>query len=84
MLRSAESGIEDLFNGYFEYLSVNIDDLKRAYIIMQKYQDIYLGIVDTSIVALAEKYEIRKVLTLDRRHFSLIKPDKIEYLELLP
>lgn len=51
---------------------------------MQKYQDIYLGIVDTSIVALAEKYEIRKVLTLDRRHFSLIKPDKIECLELLP
>ncbi len=76
--------IEDLFNGYFEYLSVSIDDLKRAYLIMNKYQDIYLGIVDTSIVALAEKYEIRKILTLDRRHFSLIKPNKIKYLELLP
>lgn len=76
--------IEDLFNGYFEHLSVSIDDLKRAYIIMQKYQDIYLGIVDTSIMALAEKYELRKILTLDRRHFSLIKPDKIEYFELLP
>ncbi|PHV64318.1 type II toxin-antitoxin system VapC family toxin [Cyanobacterium aponinum] len=76
--------IEDLFNGYFEYISVNIDDLKRAYIIMEKYQDIYLEIVDTSIVALAEKYEIRKILTLDRRHFSLIKPNKMEYIELLP
>ncbi|WP_330202870.1 type II toxin-antitoxin system VapC family toxin [Cyanobacterium sp. Dongsha4] len=54
--------IEDLFNGYFEYISVNIDDLKRAYIIMQKYQDIYLGIVDTSIIALAKLFKRKDTL----------------------
>ncbi len=43
-----------------------------------------IGIVDSSIVALAERYQIPRILTLDRRHFSLIQPKKLPYLELLP
>ncbi len=76
--------MEDLLGGYFSYLSVETRDLQRALEIMNQYKDVYLGIVDSSIVSLAERYEIRKILTLDRRHFSLIKPKKINYFELLP
>jgi uncharacterized protein len=76
--------LEDLFDGYFTYISVEVEDLKRASLIMQKYQDVYLGIVDSSVAALAERLRIRKILTLDRRHFCLIKPESIDYFELLP
>jgi hypothetical protein len=43
-----------------------------------------LGIVDASLVALAERLHIPKILTLDRRHFSLVQPEGISYSELLP
>jgi uncharacterized protein len=51
---------------------------------MKQYQGVPLGIVDSSIVALAERYQIPRIMTLDRRHFSLIQPKKLPYLELRP
>jgi predicted nucleic acid-binding protein len=35
-------------------------------------------------MALAERYQIKQILTLDRRHFSLVKPVNMDYFELLP
>jgi uncharacterized protein len=52
--------------------------------VIQKYRGVPLGLVDASLVALAERYQIRRILTLDRRHFSLIQPQTFDYLELLP
>ena len=51
---------------------------------MDIYQDAEVGLTDASIVALAERYKIRRVLTLDRRHFGMFRPEGLEYLELLP
>ncbi len=51
---------------------------------MARYQGVPLGLVDASLVALAERYQIQRILTLDRRHFSLIQPETMDYLELLP
>ena len=82
--RVANAFLKDLTEGYFNYLSVDLDDIKRAFEIINRYQDVSLGLVDSSLVALAERYRIRSILTLDRRHFTLIKPQKIDYLELLP
>ncbi|WP_204102279.1 MULTISPECIES: PIN domain-containing protein [Spirulina sp. CCY15215] len=76
--------LSDVLAGNFTYLQVELADLQRALEIMSQYKGVPLGLVDSSIVALAERYRIQKILTLDRRHFSLIRPAKIEYLELLP
>lgn len=51
---------------------------------MARYRDFPLGLVDASLVALAERYKIKQILTLDRRHFNSIQTEKIDYLELLP
>jgi uncharacterized protein len=51
---------------------------------MERYRDFPLGLVDASLVVLAERYQIKQILTLDRRHFNSIKTDKLDYLELLP
>ncbi len=67
-----------------ELLTFDQLDLERVNQIRRYYQDLPLGFVDASIVALAERYRIRKVLTLDRRHFRVIKPLHLDYLELLP
>jgi predicted nucleic acid-binding protein len=43
-----------------------------------------LGAVDASVVATAERLGERQVMTLDRRHFSVVRPQHAEALELLP
>lgn len=82
--RVARSFLEDLSAENFAYLPVELDDINKAIKIMERYQDLPLGFVDASLVILAERYQIRKILTLDRRHFNLIKSEYLNYLEVLP
>lgn len=70
--------------GDFDLLQPNVGDIRRAYEVMEQYADAEIGFVDASLVALAERYRIRRVLTLDRRHFSMFRPKGLDYLELLP
>lgn len=37
-----------------------------------------------AIVAIAERLNVRRILTLDRRHFSVIRPQHCAAFELLP
>jgi hypothetical protein len=80
----AQAFIQDLADGYFNYLTVELEDIRSALDVMTRYKGVPLGLVDASLVALAERYHLPSILTLDRRHFSLIKPRGLEYLELLP
>ena len=82
--RVARSFLEALTDGSFHYLAVEIIDIDRSLKIMTRYKDIPLGLVDSSLVALAERYQIKRILTLDRRHFNIVKPEGIDYFELLP
>jgi predicted nucleic acid-binding protein len=59
------------------------DWLRISELVLQ-YADFPLGAVDASVVALAERLETDTVITLDRRHFSAIKPRHCEFLRLLP
>jgi predicted nucleic acid-binding protein len=43
-----------------------------------------LDFVDTLIVAIAERLNILRVLTLDRRDFHLIRPKHCGAFEILP
>ena len=79
--RAFFAGVE---NGDLELLGFDDNDFKRANAIMAKYPSVPLGIADASVMALADRYEIQKILTLDRRHFSLVIPLKMPYFELLP
>lgn len=51
---------------------------------MARYRDLPLGLVDASLLVLAERYSIDQILTLDRRHFNLIQSDKVTYFTILP
>ncbi len=67
-----------------ELLVFDGTDLARVNQIRRQYNDLPLGFVDASIIALAERYRIRQVLTIDRRHFLAVQPLHLGYLELLP
>jgi predicted nucleic acid-binding protein len=59
-------------------------DLRLARYLQETYADLGIGIVDASIVALTERLGETKLATLDRRHFSVVRPAHVPALQLLP
>jgi uncharacterized protein len=70
--------------GEWQLLVFDAVDLEKANEIRARYNDIPLGFVDSSLLALAERYQIPRVLTLDRRHFWAVRPQSFGHFELLP
>lgn len=63
---------------------VTHDDLTRCLDVLDTYADANIGLVDASVVAVAERLKISRILTTDRRHFSMIKPKHCSAFELVP
>ena len=59
-------------------------DLERVNQILEQYADSQLDFVDAVVVTIAERVGITRVLTLDRRDFSLVRPKHCAYFEILP
>jgi predicted nucleic acid-binding protein len=70
----------------YEYASPRPSDLVRALELDAKFKDLNLGLVDGTIAALAERRQVYRVLTTDRRDFSALRigPRLSRALELLP
>lgn len=60
------------------------EDYLRSAQILRQYSDASLDFVDALIAAIAERLNIARVLTLDRRDFQLIRPKHCVSFELLP
>jgi uncharacterized protein len=59
-------------------------DLQRVHEILQQYADSRLDFVDATIVAIAERRNITRILSLDRRDYTIIRPKHCAYFEVLP
>lgn len=60
------------------------DDWLRIAELLGQYRDLGLGTVDSSIVAAAERLGLTQIATLDRRHFTVVRPSHVPAFELLP
>jgi len=59
-------------------------DLVHISSTLEKYSDLNLDFVDAAIVAIAERLNISRLLTLDRRNFLVIRPSHCSTFTLLP
>jgi predicted nucleic acid-binding protein len=59
-------------------------DLSRAADLLEKYADNKVDFVDCVIVAMAERMNLTRVLTVDRRHFTIFRPSHCDYFEIAP
>jgi len=64
--------------------SVTTEDLVRVHQLLEQYADNQLDFTDSAIVAIAERLNITRIYTLDRRDFSIIRPSHCDYFELFP
>jgi len=46
--------------------------------------DLPLGAADASVVALAERFGVTRVATVDRRDFTVVRPRHVPAFELVP
>lgn len=81
--RAMELFMRDLARGAFTYAPPTLDQLSRAMEIDRRYSDLGLGLVDGSVVALAEGLGIRRVATRDVRHFAAVRLRDGSPLELV-
>jgi predicted nucleic acid-binding protein len=76
--------LAELGGGAYELALIGPADLQAARNVVERYRDQSIGVADTSIVVLADRYGTREVLTLDRRHFEVIRPLAGGRFKLLP
>ena len=65
--------VADLQRGAFTYVPPSARHVARAMEIDRRYADLELGLVDASIVAVAEEVGVARLATRDVRHFSAVR-----------
>lgn len=76
--------LSDVQRGSFLLEDVRLSDLARTAAIMEACGDLGIGLVDASIVAVAERLGIDTIFTLDRKHFSVVRPRHVPEFKLVP
>jgi predicted nucleic acid-binding protein len=76
--------LTELVNSNVIIEGINKTDLKKVAEILTQYADSELDFVDATIVAIAERMNITKILTLDQHIFSIINPQHCANFEILP
>ena len=64
--------------------SMKNEDFRRVWQLLDTYANINIGFVDASLIAIAERLKINRILTADRKHFSIIRPRHCSAFDLLP
>lgn len=76
--------LDDVIAGAYRVEAPTPRDLERCRELQETYVDLGLGIVDASVIALAERLGEPKVATLDRRRFGVVRPRHAEALQIVP
>jgi hypothetical protein len=81
--RAQDALWEFLKRGAVTLLSVELRDFARMRELMKKYQDLPMDLADAALVRVAERETIRRIFTLDRRDFSLYRPEGVPPFKIL-
>ncbi|MFD8564021.1 type II toxin-antitoxin system VapC family toxin [Streptosporangium canum] len=76
--------LRDVADGVYELVSVASTELNRAADLVEQYSDLPLGTADAFAIAVAEKFHAVNIATIDRRHFSIVRPTHVPAFNLLP
>jgi uncharacterized protein len=66
--------LAELAGGAYHLDQLDPSDLQRCAAVIDRYRDQEIGVAHASIVVLAERHRSRTVLTLDHRHFDVLRP----------
>ena len=82
--RTEAQFLTSLAEGDFDTVDLTRADLRRMAELVQQCADLPLGTTDASVVAVAERLDISEIATLDRKHFTVVRPRHLEALHHHP
>lgn len=68
----------------FRLTDLTSADWTRCAALMERYADLDLGLVDASVVAVAERLGITTLASIDRRDLLVVRPAHCDAFELIP
>jgi uncharacterized protein len=68
----------------YRLVALEDEDLMRTAELLEQYADTRVDFVDITLAAVAERLEIRRILTVDQRDFRILRPRHCEYFEVEP
>ncbi len=78
------AALAELVGGAWELPSIGASELRDACAVIDRYQDQDIGVADASLVVLAHRYRTDRLLTLDHRHFRVIRTTAGKPFTVLP
>lgn len=76
--------LDELGGGAWELATFEAEDVRAASQVIERYRDLDVGLTDASLVVLAARYRTQRVLTLDHRHFGVLRTARGKAFTLLP
>jgi len=70
--------------GVFRLESFDAEDVGAAERLIARHADLDIDLADASLVVLAHRYAIREILTLDERHFRVLRAANGRPFRILP
>ena len=83
-VRAELAALDELAGGAWELADVRPSDLQAMGRVIERYQDQAVGVTDASLVVLAARHRTARVLTLDRRHFTVLRTTGGRRFTLVP
>jgi hypothetical protein len=70
--------------GELAVIDLVMADYRHCLELIERYADLPLGLVDASVVAVAENHQITTIATLNDRDFRVVRPRHCDAFELIP
>jgi predicted nucleic acid-binding protein len=78
------AALRELSGGAWELAAFGATDLTAARQVVERYRDQEIGLADASLVVLAARHRTNRLLTLDRRHFGVVRTSAGKPFVLVP
>jgi predicted nucleic acid-binding protein len=82
--RAMADFLRNLNETKYRIVPLETEDFARTADILDQYADSRIDFVDATIVAVAERLRVTRILTLDQRDFHIIRPKHAPHFEVLP
>lgn len=73
-VRAELAVLRELTSGAWDLPSIGVEDLVKVAAVIERYADQAIGVADASNVIMAARYKTRTIVTLDQRHFAVLRP----------
>lgn len=70
--------------GVLEAVELTESDRRRCLELVEQYAELRLDLMDASLVAVAERFGLGRLATLNRRDFTVVRPRHADAFDLIP